>query len=132
MCCYFPFLELPSSHLSGFTGTNARPSIAPTFGVQPCMGTNPLTFGVPTSDPFPFVIDCATSINQRSLTSFTTKYGVLFNESITIRGKIEKYERLGMDTPKGCVIDSDGNERTDTSVSEFDRNGVTLISTTYF
>ena len=50
---------------AGFTGTNARPSIAPTFGVQPCMGTNPLTFGVPTSDPFPFVIDCATSINQR-------------------------------------------------------------------
>ncbi|CAE7440076.1 mdh, partial [Symbiodinium microadriaticum] len=79
----------------GFTGTNARPSIAPTFGVQPCMGTNPLTFGVPTSDPFPFVIDCATSINQR--------------------GKIEKYERLGQGTPRGCVIDSDGNERTDTS-----------------
>jgi LDH2 family malate/lactate/ureidoglycolate dehydrogenase len=23
----------------GFTGTNARPSIAPTFGVEPMMGT---------------------------------------------------------------------------------------------
>jgi LDH2 family malate/lactate/ureidoglycolate dehydrogenase len=22
----------------GFTGTNARPSIAPTFGVEPCLG----------------------------------------------------------------------------------------------
>eukprot|EP00604_Paraphysomonas_vestita_P001081 CAMPEP_0174818282 /NCGR_PEP_ID=MMETSP1107-20130205/942_1 /TAXON_ID=36770 /ORGANISM="Paraphysomonas vestita, Strain GFlagA" /LENGTH=249 /DNA_ID=CAMNT_0016029929 /DNA_START=624 /DNA_END=1373 /DNA_ORIENTATION=+ len=78
----------------GFTGTNARPSIAPTFGVEPCMGTNPLTFGIPTDEEFPFVIDCATSINQR--------------------GKIEKYARLGMSTPKGMVIDIHGNERTDT------------------
>jgi len=79
----------------GFTGTNARPSIAPTFGVEPCLGTNPLCFGIPTDEPFPFVIDCATSINQR--------------------GKIEKYERLGMDTPKGMVIDTEGKERTDTA-----------------
>lgn len=77
----------------GLTGTNARPSIAPTFGVAPCLGTNPLTFGIPSADEFPFVLDCATSINQR--------------------GKIEKYARLGRDTPKGMVIDLDGNERTD-------------------
>jgi L-2-hydroxycarboxylate dehydrogenase (NAD+) len=49
----------------GLTGTNARPSIAPTFGVAPCLGTNPLCFGIPSDEPFPFVIDCATSINQR-------------------------------------------------------------------
>lgn len=30
-------------------------------------------------------------------------------------GKIEKYERLGMDTPKGMVIDTEGKERTDTA-----------------
>lgn len=77
----------------GWTGTNARPSIAPTFGVEPCMGTNPITFGIPTDEEFPFVIDCATSINQR--------------------GKIEKYARLGLPTPKGMVIDLEGNERTD-------------------
>ena len=78
----------------GFTGTNARPSIAPTFGVEPMMGTNPLVFGLPSSDPFPFVIDCATSVNQR--------------------GKIEKYAREGVDTPRGAVIDDQGIERTDT------------------
>jgi hypothetical protein len=78
----------------GWTGTNARPSIAPTFGVEPCLGTNPMTFGIPTDEPFPFVIDCATSINQR--------------------GKIEKYARLGMPTPRGMVIDIEGKERTDT------------------
>lgn len=49
----------------GLSGTNARPSIAPTFGVEPCLGTNPLSFGVPTDEDFPFLIDCATSINQR-------------------------------------------------------------------
>ena len=78
----------------GFSGTNARPSIAPTFGVEPMLGTNPLCFGVPTDDEFPFVIDCATSVNQR--------------------GKIEKYARFGQPTPKGCVIDENGVERTDT------------------
>lgn len=78
----------------GFSGTNARPSIAPTFGVEPMLGTNPLCFGMPTDDGFPFCIDCATSINQR--------------------GKIEKYARFGQPTPKGCVIDNNGVQRTDT------------------
>lgn len=78
----------------GFTGTNARPSIAPTFGVEPMMGTNPLCFGIPTDDGFPFCIDCATSVNQR--------------------GKIERYAREGKETPKGAVIDNNGIERTDT------------------
>jgi L-2-hydroxycarboxylate dehydrogenase (NAD+) len=78
----------------GLSGTNARPSIAPTFGVEPMLGTNPLCFGIPSDDEFPFVIDCATSINQR--------------------GKIEKYAREGVDTPKGVVVDEFGVERTDT------------------
>ena len=32
----------------GITGTNARPSIAPTFGVENMLGTNPMTFGIPS------------------------------------------------------------------------------------
>eukprot|EP00586_Coscinodiscus_wailesii_P001779 CAMPEP_0172491888 /NCGR_PEP_ID=MMETSP1066-20121228/22811_1 /TAXON_ID=671091 /ORGANISM="Coscinodiscus wailesii, Strain CCMP2513" /LENGTH=467 /DNA_ID=CAMNT_0013261181 /DNA_START=64 /DNA_END=1467 /DNA_ORIENTATION=+ len=78
----------------GLSGTNARPSIAATFGVEPMLGTNPLCFGIPSDDGFPFVIDCATSVNQR--------------------GKIEKYAREGVDTPRGAVIDNEGIERTDT------------------
>ena len=78
----------------GITGTNARPSIAPTFGVENMLGTNPLTIGLPTDDPFPFVLDCATSVSQR--------------------GKIEVYGRAGKDIPPGWVIDENGNTRTDT------------------
>jgi L-2-hydroxycarboxylate dehydrogenase (NAD+) len=78
----------------GITGTNARPSIAPTFGVENMLGTNPLTFGMPTDEDFPFLLDCATSVSQR--------------------GKIEVYDRLGKDVPPGWVIDEQGNTRTDT------------------
>ncbi|MBR6951650.1 MAG: Ldh family oxidoreductase, partial [Oscillospiraceae bacterium] len=72
----------------GVTGTNARPSIAPTFGVENMLGTNPLTFGMPTDEEFPFMLDCATSITQN--------------------GKIEYYARIGHDTPEGMVIGRDG------------------------
>ncbi len=77
----------------GMTGTNARPSIAPTFGVENMLGTNPLTVGFPTDEAFPFVIDCATSITQR--------------------GKIEYYARVGKDTPAGMVVGRDGTAHTD-------------------
>ncbi|MBZ6527213.1 Ldh family oxidoreductase [Aerococcaceae bacterium DSM 111021] len=77
----------------GMTGTNARPSIAPTFGVENMLGTNPLTLGFPTDEPFPFSLDCATSISQR--------------------GKIEYYARVGQDTPEGMVIGRDGKAMTD-------------------
>lgn len=81
--------------LIGITGTNARPSIAPTFGVENMMGTNPLTFSLPTDEEFPFCIDCATSIVQR--------------------GKIEYYAREGKDTPAGMVVAHDGTAMTDSN-----------------
>lgn len=77
----------------GITGTNARPSIAPTFGVENMLGTNPLTIAMPTDEEFPFCIDCATSITQR--------------------GKIEYYAREGKPTPAGMVIGRDGSALTD-------------------
>jgi len=78
----------------GITGTNARPSIAPTFGVENMLGTNPLTFSMPTDEEFPFCLDCATSITQR--------------------GKLEYFARNGKDTPAGMVIGRDGSALTDT------------------
>ncbi len=79
----------------GITGTNARPSVAPTFGVDAMMGTNPLTFGMPTDEPFPFMLDCATSITQN--------------------GKIEYYARIGHETPAGMVLTRDGGTVTDSA-----------------
>ncbi|NLK17736.1 MAG: Ldh family oxidoreductase [Clostridiales bacterium] len=77
----------------GITGTNARPSIAPTFGVENMLGTNPLTIGFPTDEEFPFILDCATSIIQR--------------------GKIEVFAREGKPVPKGTVISEDDRPLTD-------------------
>ena len=77
----------------GISGTNARPSVAPTWGVEPMMGTNPLTFTMPTDEEFPFNFDCATSIVQN--------------------GKIEFYQRQGKPTPAGLVVTKDGGTMTD-------------------
>jgi len=89
---YYSLMAIEAGQI-GITGTNARPSIAPTFGVENMLGTNPLTVGCPTDEAFPFVIDCATSVTQR--------------------GKIEVYDRLGKEMPPGWVVGSDGRTRTD-------------------
>ena len=72
----------------GMTGTNARPSVAPTFGVEGMFGTNPFTIGIPSDEKFDFIFDCATSITQN--------------------GKVEYYERIGEDVHPGTIIDEDG------------------------
>ena len=76
----------------GMTGTNARPTVAPTWGTEGVFGTNPLTLGVPTDEPFDFNLDCATSITQN--------------------GKIEYYDRIGQDVIPGTVIGEDGEPFT--------------------
>ena len=82
-------------NMIGISGTNARPSVAPTFGVENMLGTNPLTFSMPTDEPVPFTLDCATSVIQN--------------------GKIEYYARINHDTPKGLVISREGEELTDSA-----------------
>jgi LDH2 family malate/lactate/ureidoglycolate dehydrogenase len=72
----------------GMCGTNARPSISPTFSVENMLGTNPLCFAFPSDEKFCFNLDCATSISQR--------------------GRIEQYARDGKELPSGWVIDEKG------------------------
>ncbi len=79
--------------LIGISGTNARPSVAPTFGVENMMGTNPFAFAIPTDEEFPFVFDAATSITQR--------------------GKVEVCARKGKKLPEGLLIGEDGEPLTD-------------------
>ena len=88
---YYPLMAV-KENMIGITGTNARPAIAPTFGVENMLGTNPLTFGMPSDEEFPFLLDCATSIIQR--------------------GKVELYAREGKEMPSGWVIDENGESKT--------------------
>lgn len=89
---YYPLMCV-ENNMIGITGTNARPSIAPTFGIENMLGTNPLTVALPSDEDFPFLLDCATSISQR--------------------GKIEFYARNGKSLPDGWVIGQDGESVTD-------------------
>ncbi|HSJ52555.1 MAG TPA: Ldh family oxidoreductase, partial [Anaerolineae bacterium] len=77
----------------GLTVTNARPAIAPTFGTEPMLGTNPIAFAAPSDMDFPFSFDGATSISQR--------------------GKIEVALRAEKPVPEGWVIDAEGGPLTD-------------------
>lgn len=84
---YYPSMACREGCI-GMTGTNARPSVAPTFGVEGMFGTNPLTIGIPTDEEFDFLIDCASSITQN--------------------GKVEYYERIGEEVHPGTIIGIDG------------------------
>ena len=89
---YYPMMAC-RENMIGFTSTNARPSIAPTWGVENMLGTNPLVFGFPTDEDFIFTNDYASSVTQR--------------------GKIEQYEREGKRLPEGWVINRKGKTETD-------------------
>jgi LDH2 family malate/lactate/ureidoglycolate dehydrogenase len=89
---YYPLMAV-NAGMIGVTGTNARPSIAPTHGVDNMLGTNPLVFAMPTDEEFPFTNDYATSVIQR--------------------GRIEQWAREGKSCPEGLVIDREGGTSTD-------------------
>ncbi len=93
ICGYYASMACQRDMI-GLTFTNARPSVCPTHGVEPLLGTNPICFGAPTDLPFPFIYDAATSISQR--------------------GKIEQYAREEKDTPSGWAINLEGQPQTDT------------------
>jgi L-2-hydroxycarboxylate dehydrogenase (NAD+) len=89
---YYPLMAAAEG-MMGFTVTNARPSIAPTFSTEPMLGTNPIAFAAPSDMDFPFCFDGATSISQR--------------------GKIEVAARAEKPVPEGWVIDIEGRSATD-------------------
>lgn len=84
-----------SEGMVGLSMTNAHPSIAPTFGVKPLLGTNPIAVAAPTDEAFPFLFDAATAV--------------------VTRGKIEVSARAGKSIPPGWVISQDGTPVTETS-----------------
>lgn len=89
---YYPLMAV-NAGMIGMAFTNARPAAAPTFGVQPMLGTNPIAFGAPTDEDCPFLFDGSTPISQR--------------------GKIEVKVRQQLPIPPGWVIDQQNQPVTD-------------------
>jgi len=80
----------------GIAMTNANPLVAPTFGKNGMLGTNPIAVAVPAGEEPPFVADFATSAVSR--------------------GKVDVFESLGETAPEGLLQDSEGNLVIDPSV----------------
>jgi len=95
--------------MMGLVMTNARPAVAPTFGCEPMLGTNPIAFAAPSDLHYPFCFDAATSITQR--------------------GKIEVAARAETPVPEGWAIDLVGRPVTDPQriLRELDTGEVALL-----
>jgi len=105
---YYPLMAVKEG-LVGLSVTNAHPSIAPTFGVKPMLGTNPIAVAAPTDEPFPYMYDAATAVVPR--------------------GKIEVHARANKPLPEGWVINQEGVSATDSSnmIKEMDLGNVALL-----
>jgi len=105
---YYPLMAVKEG-MVGLSVTNAHPSIAPTFGVKPMLGTNPIAVAAPTDELFPYMYDAATAVVPR--------------------GKIEVHARANKPLPEGWVINQDGISATDSSnmIKEMDLGNVALL-----
>ncbi len=87
MASYHAMMALEHDMI-GICMTSCPPSVLPTFGAEPRMGTNPIAMAAPADKEPPFVFDAATS---------------------TVAGnKLGLARRLGHDLVGGWVADSDG------------------------
>jgi L-2-hydroxycarboxylate dehydrogenase (NAD+) len=89
---YYPLQALPRG-LIGWAMTNSPPQVAPLWGAEKMLGTNPMAIAFPALEEPPVVIDLTTS-------AFAF-------------GKVEDAARRGIPIPEGCAIDRDGRMTTD-------------------
>src|SRR5262245_15633219 len=89
---YYPLRALERG-LIGWAMTNSTALVAPLWGAQRMLGTNPIAIAFPAGDEPPMVIDFATSA--------------------TAYGKIEIARRKGADIPVGWAVDRHGNPATE-------------------
>ena len=80
----------------GIAMTNASALVAPTFSIEPMLGTNPIAVAVPAKKQPPFVADFATTT--------------------AANGKLEILQRKNKNAPLGWVQDVDGNPTTDANI----------------
>lgn len=88
---YYPFMAL-SRDLVGWAMTNTSPQVAPLWGAERMLGTNPIAIAFPGREEPPVLIDIATS---------AVSYG-----------KIEDAVRRDEPIPRGWIFDRHGRETT--------------------
>lgn len=84
---------LAEQGLCGFAFTQASPMVAPSGGIKPFFGTNPMAFSWPRPGRDPYVFDQASAAMAR--------------------GEVMIHARDGHTVPLGTGIDPDGNPTTD-------------------
>lgn len=89
---YYAMMALPEDMI-GISLTNSQPLVAPTYGREPALGTNPIALAAPAGKERPYVLDMATSI-------------------VSI-GKIVVHEKTGQPIPEGWGINQAGEITTD-------------------
>ena len=84
---YFAMMAL-AEDMIGISLTNSQALVAPTFGLHPLLGTNPIAAAVPAGSEHPYVLDMATSI-------------------VPI-GRVTVHQKSGQSIPAGWGISSEG------------------------
>src|SRR5690606_27563224 len=92
------------NNMIGFAFTNASPLVAPTFGTERLLGTNPVAVAIPAGEEPPFVLDMATTT--------------------AANGKLEILSRKNLDAPLGWIQDKNGNPSVKTDET---KNGGALL-----
>ena len=92
-------LMAASAGLVGMACTSASSiQVAPTFGKQPRLGTDPWSFAAPSSDGPPFLLDMATTT--------------------VAAGRIRNKANENLPTPDGWLVDSEGRPSNDPLVAK--------------
>jgi L-2-hydroxycarboxylate dehydrogenase (NAD+) len=86
-------LKALEREMLGFSMTNSTKLVAPLWGAERMLGTNPISIAFPGLEEPPIVVDLATSA--------------------VAYGKIELAKRKGQPLPEGWAVDRDGNATTD-------------------
>ncbi|WRH26561.1 Ldh family oxidoreductase [Arthrobacter sp. JZ12] len=95
---YYARIAADAGLIGLVTTTTRTKAVVPTRGTRPLLGTNPLAFAAPSSDPdAPFVLDMSTS-------------------TVAVN-KVKVYDYLGQDLPAGWAVDEHGEPVTDSALA---------------
>lgn len=91
-CAYYLLDTIREHDMIGFASTNSTKLVAPLWGAERMLGTNPISFSFPGKEEPAIIVDMATSA--------------------AAYGKIEVARRKGTEIPKGWIINKDGEMTT--------------------